>query len=181
MRLKSLGGCRLAIGRYPTFSYDARGGGGNGVLSLVNEDFLQEVSFDNEDFVIPPLSWKTTKVLGLPIPPGLKIAICTEKLKGVFDKSNGKISLDFEARFRFSICSWLRAPDLIVKTCLNTGKVKSRLHNVEGQPIQEDGRTTLVGVSVVPRSGSYLLDSFLSLPNEALAVLECEIELDALN
>ena len=32
MQLKSLDGCRLAIGRYPSFSYNAYGGGGEAEL-----------------------------------------------------------------------------------------------------------------------------------------------------
>ena len=33
MQLKSLDGCRLKIGSYPRFSYNASGGGGKGTLN----------------------------------------------------------------------------------------------------------------------------------------------------
>jgi hypothetical protein len=40
--------------------------------------------------------------------------------------------------------------------------------------INENGRLKLVGIAVVPPTGSQLLDIFLGLPNEALAILNCE-------
>ena len=70
----------------------------------------------------------------------------------------------------------LKFPELIVKTILNTGKVKGDLHEGEGVILQSNGRTKLVGISIIPKTGNKILDTFLSLPNEALAELKCEIK-----
>ena len=64
MHLKSLERCRLAIGSYPPFDYDARGGGGKGILIPNNiEKNILHIRFPTETFSIPPLNWKTTKFL----------------------------------------------------------------------------------------------------------------------
>ena len=73
MQLRSLKRCRLAIGSYPHFEYDARGGGGLGTLLPSQEDNIVHLIFSPEKFSIPPLTWKTTKFLFLPLPPGFKI------------------------------------------------------------------------------------------------------------
>ena len=70
----------------------------------------------------------------------------------------------------------LKFPNLIIKTVLKTGKVKSKLHEGEGLLLQNNGTTKLVGISIIPRTGNKILDAFLGLPNEALAELKCEIK-----
>ncbi len=171
MFLESLEKCRLAIGSYPHFEYDATGGGGQS--SLVN---TEKVSFDPKSFHIPPLNWKTTKILGIPMPPGLEIQMELKKLEGSVCRSSGEIELDFESIFKFSLFSLFHFPDLIVKTSLGTGKVKSKLHQVQGKRIQSNGKATIVGVAIIPPTKNIFLDIFLGLPNEALAVLECNIK-----
>ena len=175
MRLESLDGCRLTIGSYPTFLYNAIGGGGEAFLSQINEQNLQHIKFDPLTFVMPSLNWSTTKLLGLPMPLGLEIKMCLDRLEGSIDKSNGYISLNFKSRFFFSIFSKLHAPPLIVETFLETGEVKSERYTVEGMPLQKDGRTRLVGVSNIEPCGNNLMDIFLGLPTEALAILECKL------
>ena len=174
MHLKSLEGCRLAIGSYPPFEYNAKGGGGKGTLLSKKENIVY-LSFSPATFSIPPLTSLTTKFLSLPLPPGLKIEMFMDKLEGSIHNISKKVLLQFESRFIFSIGPIIEFPDLLVKTSLTTGKVKGALHEGEGHVIQKDGRTKLVGISTIPITGNKILDTFLGLPNEALAELHCEI------
>ena len=176
MHLKSLEGCRLAIGSYPPFDYDAKGGGGKGTLRPSDQENILNLSFSSETFSIPPLTSRTTKFLSLPLPPCLKIKMSMDKLEGTIDKNSGEVLLRFESRFVFSIGSIFKFPDLLVKTSLETGTVKGKLHEEEGLVLQKNGKAKLVGVSTIPPTGNKILDTFLGLPNEALAVLQCEIK-----
>ena len=176
MQLKSLDGCRLIIGAYPPFTYNAVGGGGIAVLSPSQEKNLLNVSFTSQRFSIPPLTSKTTKFLSLPLPPGIKIEMSMDNLNGTIDKNSGEVLLKFESKFLFSIGSILKFPELIVKTFLKTGKVKGKLHTGEGLVMQNNGITNLVGIAMIPKTGNKILDTFLNLPNEALAELKCEIK-----
>lgn len=55
-----------------------------------NNDLL--VSFDLETLYIPPLTSSTTKFLGLPLPPLLKIDIVPQALQGSVNQESGKVS-----------------------------------------------------------------------------------------
>lgn len=72
--------CELAVSIYPRFSYNAQGAGGLGSAEDLGEG-VARVSFDPETFTIPSLDYRSTKVLGVPIPPPLKIAIDMQKLE----------------------------------------------------------------------------------------------------
>ena len=176
MQLKSLEGCRLTIGSYPPFSYNAYGGGGKGKLLPSKNNNILYLSFSSQTFSIPPLTSRTTKFLCLPLPPGLKIEMYMEKLEGTIDKNSGEVLLNFESRFVFSIGGMIQFPDLLVESLLQTGKVKGKLHEGKGLILQKNGRTRLVGISTVAPTGNKFLDTFLGLPNEALAELQCEIQ-----
>ncbi len=176
MYLKSLEGSRLLIGSYPPFQYDARGGGGKATLLSSSQRHILQLSFSSETFEIPELNYKTTKFLSLPLPPLLNIKIDMDRLEGTLNKKSGEILLEFESRFIFSIGSIYHFPDLFIKTSLQTGKVEGIIHKEEGLTIQNDGRARLVGIGIIPITGNKILDIFLGLPNEALAVLECEIQ-----
>ena len=176
MQLNSLEGCRLKIGKYPPFTYNAQGGGGQATLSPNEKNNLLHISFSSKTFSIPPLTSKTTRFLSFPLPPGFKIDMSMDQLEGTIDKNSGEVILKFKSKFLFSIGSWIKFPKLIVKTFLKTGKVKSKLHEGEGLVLQNNGRTRLVGISIIPETGNKILDTFLGLPNEALAELECEIK-----
>ena len=176
MQLRSLEGCRLKIGKYPAFTYNAYGGGGKATMLPNQKNNLLNITFSSKAFSIPPLTSKTTKFLSLPLPPGLKIEMSMDQLEGTIDKKSGEVLLNFESKFIFSIVGMLKFPELIVKTLLKTGKVKGVLHEEEGHVIQNDCRTKLVGISIIPKTGNKILDSFLGLPNEALADLKCEIK-----
>ena len=82
MRLESLERCELAIGSYPKFLYDARGGGGVASVGKEGDTHNWYLIFDSENFSIPALNWKTTKIIGLPLPPGIQIDMNLEKLEG---------------------------------------------------------------------------------------------------
>ena len=174
--MKSLKGCKLKIGSYPSFIYNASGGGGKAILLPSKKINLLQVNFSSQAFSIPPLTSKTTKFLSLPLPPGLKIEMSMDKLAGTINKLSGEVELRFESKFLFSIGSLIKFPKLIVNTLLTTGKVKSKSHEAIGKVIQNNGKTKLVGVSTIPKTGNKILDTFLSLPNEALAELQCEIK-----
>ena len=176
MQLKSLEDCRLKIGSYPPFFYNASGGGGKGTLLPSQENNILYLTFSSKKFSIPPLTSKNTKFLSLPLPPGLKIEMSMDKLIGTIDKNSGEISFRFESRFVFSIGSVIKFPDLLVKTVLETGKVTGKLHHASGFALQKNGRAKLVGVSIIPPTGNTILDTFLGLPNEALAELQCQIQ-----
>ena len=70
----------------------------------------------------------------------------------------------------------IKFPNLVVQTLLTSGKVKGRLHEGKGLVLQKNGKTNLVGISIIPPTGNKILDTFLGLPNEALAELQCEIK-----
>ncbi len=176
MRLNSLEGCRLTIGSYPPFIYNAYGGGGEAILLPSKKNNLLFVSFSSTTFSIPPLNSRTTKFLLLPLPPGLKIEVSMDQLEGTIDTNTGEVLLKFESKFLFSIGPMLKFPNLIVKTLLKTGRVKGKLHKGEGLVLQKNGITKLVGISKIPRTGNKVLDIFLGLPTEALAELQCEIK-----
>ena len=175
MQMKSLDGCRLTIGSYPPFAYNAYGGGGKATLHPSQKNNLLHISFSSKKFSIPPLTSKTTKFLSLPLPPGIKIEMSMEQLEGTIDKKSGEVLLKFESKFLFSIGTTLKFPELIVNTLLKTGKVTSKLHEAEGQVLQDNGKTKLVGIATIPITDNKILDTFLGLPNEALAELQCEI------
>ena len=176
MELKSLDGCQLKIGSYPPFAYNAFGGGGKATIHPNKHNNLLYLSFPAKAFSIPPLTSKTTKFLSLPLPPSLKIEITMDKLEGTIDKNSGEVLFKFEAKFIFSIGSAIKFPNLFVKTSLITGKVIGKSHESQGSLRQKNGQTKLVGIAIIPPSGNKILDTFLGLPNEALAELKCEIK-----
>ena len=59
MHLKSLEGCRLKIGSYPSFSYNAYGGGGEGTLMPSQKSSVLYLNFSSKEFSIPPLTLLT--------------------------------------------------------------------------------------------------------------------------
>ena len=176
MQLKSLEGCLLKIGKYPPFTYNAYGGGGEASLLPNQDKNLLHISFSSEAFSIPPLTSKTTRFLSLPLPPGVKIKMSMHRLEGTIDKDSGEVLLQFESKFLFSIGAIVKFPALIVKSLLTTGKVKGKLHEGEGLVLQNNCTTKLVGISIIPKTNNTILDTFLGLPNEALAELNCEIK-----
>jgi hypothetical protein len=173
-RLDTLPDCALVIGRYPRFRYNAAGGVAY-ASAVPAAGSAVELSFAPAQTSIPALCSRTTRFLGLPLPPGLGISIEPQRLEGVIEPDNGVVNLQFEARFRFELRAGgavrYRAPDLIVNTTLTTGTMESRRHRCKGRPQQGDQPGLLVGAALVEPCGEAWLDRFLGLPDEALAVL----------
>ncbi|MDM7936756.1 MAG: hypothetical protein QUV06_04790 [Cyanobium sp. CZS 48M] len=173
LQLSTLAGCGLTIAGYPRFRYDARGGGGSARLGPASSDGTWPLQFPPQELQIPPLDWRSTRLLGVPLPPGLSISIEPQRLEGVVDPASGGLALSFQARFVFGVGSLYRAPPLLVSTELVTGELRSRRHRCCGQPLGADGTALLVGVATIEPSGEAWLDRFLGLPDEALALLRC--------
>ncbi|XP_057428763.1 uncharacterized protein LOC130722140 [Lotus japonicus] len=173
--------CKLGISWYPDFEYDAEGGMGTGPGAKVTENQANNndllVSFDLETLYIPPLTSSTTKFLGLPLPPLLKIDIVPQALQGSVNQESGKVDLEFKAKFLFSIGSLYKAPPLLVKTVLTSEESKGTVKSGRGKRLDEAGNCTLVGVATVDPIDDFLLNSFLSLPTECIAILNAEISI----
>ena len=176
MQLKSLERCRLRIGLYPPFSYNACGGGGKATILPSKNNNLIYMRFSSTTFSIPPITSQTTKFLSIPLPPGLKIEMTLDKLEGTIDRESGEVLFTFESKFIFHIGSIVKFPYLLIKTILKTGEVKGKFHKGKGMNRKENGKTKLVGICIVPPTGHKVLDNFLFLPNEAIAELHCEIK-----
>jgi hypothetical protein len=179
IQLKTTASCSLAIGAFPRFSYDARGGGGGGLLQPLDALGRRTMNFPAGELRIPPLNGRTCHCLGLPLPPGLQIQILPERLEGWLDPASGAVQLHFQARFLFRAGRLYQAPPLWVDTLLTSaspeGPVPGRWGGIEGQSLDPQGALTLVGVAPVALSGDRWFDSFLGLPSEALALLRCQL------
>ncbi|MFM7392876.1 MAG: hypothetical protein ACKO22_00590 [Cyanobium sp.] len=138
-------------------------------------DGWQPLQFDPTDLTIPALNGRTGRILGLPLPPGIEIAIRPQALAGRWQPEAGLVDLAFEARFQLLLAGRSVAPELDVRTRLGTGPANWQRGPVVGQPLDGEGRGVLVGVALVPLTGEGWLDRFLGLPGEALAVLCCQL------
>ncbi|CAL0333235.1 unnamed protein product [Lupinus luteus] len=175
--------CKLGISRYPDFEYDAEGGAGTGsgakvtTENQVNNDLL--VSFDLQTLYIPPLTSSTTKFLGLPLPPFLRIDIVPEAFHGSINQESGKVDLEFKAKFLFSAGSLYKAPPLVVKTVLTTEESRGNIKSGRGKRLDEEGKCRLVGVAKVDPIHDFIMNSFLRLPTECLAELNAVISISS--
>lgn len=70
----------LAVSIYPRFQYSAIGAGGPGVI-VKQEGSIKTVRFNVEELQIPDLDFRSARVLGIPIPPPLRIKITTKTLE----------------------------------------------------------------------------------------------------
>lgn len=170
VKFNTLGSCKLGISRYPDFDYNAEGGTGRGIGKRVSEDEIS-VEFDLETLYIPPLNTSTTKFLGLPLPPFLRIDIAPELFRGTINKESGKVDLEFKSKFWFSVGSVYRAPALLVETVLTSEESIGTIRRGKGEKLGETGRCKLVGVATVQPIDDFFMDSFLRLPTECLASL----------
>ncbi|KAI3458206.1 hypothetical protein Pfo_014869 [Paulownia fortunei] len=178
VKFKTLGACKLGISRYPDFEYNADGGSGSGTATKILETDLNgevSVDFNVKELYIPPLSTATTKFLGLPLPPFLKIDIVPEALQGKINQESGKVDLKFRASFCFSIGSVYKAPPLLVDTVLTSEESKGKIRGGRGERLDKDGKCRLVGVATVEPINDVFMDTFLSLPTECLANLNAII------
>jgi hypothetical protein len=172
--LRTLRDCQLAVSVYPTFDYNASGGGGVGTVK--QEGDLLRVTFDPASLQIPAIQYSTTAVLGVPIPPPLKIEIRPRRLEGTVNPATGEAELEFLADFAFTAAPLYTAAPLVVSTTLTTEASEGAFRKGQGVRLGGDGRARLVGVARVPRTEDAFLNNFLMLPTDALAVLSAEIE-----
>ncbi|WOL10017.1 hypothetical protein Cni_G18771 [Canna indica] len=186
VKFETLEGCKLGISRYPDFGYNAKGGIGTAAVGRADDksetataDDVLPVSFDIGTLYIPPLTGATTKFLGLPLPPFLKIAIVPEIFRGIIGRGTGKVELQFRAKFLFSAGSIYRAPPLMVETTLTSEESKGAMREGRGERMDGGGRCKLVGVAVVDPIDDILMNSFLRLPTECIAILNAKISISS--
>lgn len=178
VNFKTLGGCKLGISRYPDFEYNAQGGTGTGTCTKAKDSSdlnTVSVSFDMKTLYIPPLTSGTTKFLGLPLPPLLKIDIVPELFQGTIDQDSGKVDLEFMAKFWFSVGTIYRAPPLLVKTRLTSEESTGTIRSGQGERLDKEGKCRLVGVATVDPINDVFMNTFLGLPTECLAKLSAAI------
>jgi hypothetical protein len=175
VELRTEAGCALAIGPWPRFRYDARGGGGRGESGAEAGEGWRALVFDPTALTIPPLTARSASILGLPLPPGLEIAIEPLELAGRWNPGAGLVDLAFDARFQLRLAGRAVSPELRVTTRLGSGEASGQRQRASGRPLDAEGRGVLVGIALVPLSGAGWLDRFLGLPGEALAVLGCQL------
>ncbi|XP_010255555.1 PREDICTED: uncharacterized protein LOC104596192 [Nelumbo nucifera] len=177
VKFKTLRGCKLGISRYPDFEYNAEGGTGTGTGLKSDSGLPNEisVSFDLQTLYIPPLASSTTKFLGLPLPPFLKIDIVPELFQGTINEETGKVDLEFKARFWFSVGKIYRAPPLVVETMLTSEESNGKMRKGRGTKLDREGKCRLVGVATVVPINDVFMNSFLGLPTECLADLNAII------
>ena len=99
-----------------------------------------------------------------------------QRLEGTLDPATGRVDLDFLASFEFTAGPLYTAAPLTVATTLTTESSDGVLRHGTGQRLRADGRARLVGVARVPRTEDGLLNAFLMLPTDALAVLSAELK-----
>lgn len=180
IEFKTLESCSLGIASYPDFKYNAQGGKGTGTGTNTKESKGETmVDFDVNTLYIPALTTATTKFLGLPLPPFLRIDIVPQLFKGSINSESGQVDLEFKAKFLFSIGSIYKALPLVVETVLTSEESKGTMRNGRGERLNTEGRCRLVGVATVEPINDFLLDSFLGLPTECLADLNALISFTA--
>ena len=101
-------------------------------LGPLDGEGWQAIRFDPAQLSIPPLTWRSSRVLGLPLPPGLMISIEPEQLQGQWHPSSGEVQLEFHSRFYFSLGGLYKAPPLIVQTRLHTETAQGNRHHARG-------------------------------------------------
>ena len=170
---------RLSISIYPPFAYNATGGLGAARVTQTAPVGAPEgalgLAFDSID--VPPLDWRTTRFLGLPLPPGLRIDIVLKRLEvreccdvcvfawergrgGRFSHSTtppthqgwihpptGAVSLAFDADFFFTAFGVYKPPAIGVVTNLITGATTGKQLSGAGAP--RDARTGAVRLAGV--------------------------------
>lgn len=168
--MRALPNSQLAVGIYPTFTYNASGGAGVAETEDLG-DGRMHVTFDAQTLYIPDVYSKTAKFLGAPMPPPFRIRIEPVKLEGIINRSTGEAQLQFVANFMFSAGGLYKAPPLHVVTNLTTEDVQGSRRSGKGQRVDPSGFSKLVGVATVPKTHSWPIDKFLMLPDETFAVM----------
>ncbi|CDP05252.1 unnamed protein product [Coffea canephora] len=180
IKFETLASCKLGISVYPDFEYNAEEGSGSGMGTNRNTDSNESdgdifVDFDLNTLYIPPLTTATTRFMGLPLPPFLRIDIAPEILRGSINQETGKVELEFKASFWFSVGKLYKAPPLLVGTVLTSEESEGTIRSGRGERLNGGGRCRLVGVAMVQPIDDFFMDSFLGLPTECFAELNAII------
>jgi hypothetical protein len=164
----------LGISVYPEFLYDASGDCVAAEVGPLEASGRRELVFTVEP--VTPVNGGSTTLLGVPLPPFVTIAIQPKRLRGHCTPSTGSVALDFDALFTATIFGYT-FPALAVTAPLTTGRSVGAQRRGSGVPWNSaTGECTLVAVARVPPTGNPLLDGFLMLPADALAVLPATLE-----
>mmetsp|Transcript_122478 Transcript_122478/g.212345 ORF Transcript_122478/g.212345 Transcript_122478/m.212345 type:complete len:387 (-) Transcript_122478:1113-2273(-) len=175
----------LGVSRWPDFDYNATGATTLGFLGAARDDGRLAIELDMTTFQGPSVCGATTKVFGVPLPPGINIDICPVSLKGSVDPCSGECELDFDAIFQGSIFGegFIKLPPMEIVSPLTTGHSSGDFRKADGTPFGANGRpgeAELVGVARVPRvtgPWDWLMNTLLMMPTDALAVLPCRLQI----
>eukprot|EP00897_Mesotaenium_endlicherianum_P002622 jgi/Mesen1/2388/ME000157S01525 len=176
VRLSILGKCGLGVSVYPDFVYNPMGGGGEGTATDVGDGRIF-IKFDPRTVKIPAVEGSTTTLLGVPLPPPIRIDILPERLEGFIERATGKVELVFQAKFFFSTGPLYRAPPLLVDTLLTTEHSQGVTRSAQGHRLDPQGACKIVGTARVPPVDDAFLTNFLMLPADVLAALPARFEL----
>lgn len=91
------------------------------------------------------------------------------------DTGTGQAELSFDADFTFTGGPIYKPPSLNVKTILSTEQANGRFRSASGERFV-GSKGKLVGIADVPKTGDWVLDTFLQLPTDAFALLSAEFE-----
>jgi len=170
VELHTHNGCGLGVSRFPDFVYNAEGGGGSG-HAIQLSDGCWQVKFEASDINIPTVGYETTTLMGVPLPPPLRIDVVPETLEGIIDKASGKVELKFQAKFFFSAGNLYRPPPLLVNTLLTTESAQGEIRGGQGSRLDSKGNCRLVGVARLAPIDDLFMSTFLTLPSDCLAEL----------
>jgi len=150
--------------------YNAEGGGGSG-HAIQLPDGCWQVKFEASNINIPTVGYETTTLMGVPLPPPLRIDVIPETLEGIIDKASGKVEMRFQAQFFFSAGNLYRPPPLLVNTLLTTESAQGEIRGGQGSRLDSKGNCRLVGVARLAPIDDLFMSTFLTLPSDCLADL----------
>lgn len=176
--IKTLRDSELAIGRYPKFAYNSTGGGGGGIAEKKHGG-LCSITFDAQQLYIPDVCFTTTKVFGVPLPPGVRIRIQPKTFQGTLNLDTGQIDMEFYAQFEASLMHFYKAPALEVKAAMTTEPAADGRFSGRGQRMDKNGKARLIAIATVPRTDSAFVNGLLRLPTQALAIMSAEFSFDS--
>jgi hypothetical protein len=163
----------LYIASFPRFDYSAPGGEGIGRVLQWNGS-VATVYIDGADLTIPPLAI----LPGNGPYGGVGVEISTQSLSGTVDVCSGEMHMAFDAAFTPYMFGFRWPTSISVITDLTTESSSGMHYTEQGQRVNRYGDGLNVGVAVVPLSGDAFIDWFLSLPNDAVALLQAHLDWD---
>jgi hypothetical protein len=96
-------------------------------------------------------------------------------VQGWIDEDTGEAELTFDALFTASAGSFYTPPPLRVTTLLSTEGATGRFQSAQGTRFTSCKGGKLVGIAQVPKTGEWIMDTFLQLPSEAFAQLAVDL------